>query len=344
MVANADVHFPAIDSLDAVIRRSTRASENIHLDADHIAETLLHNHLAGNIISVGAAYQQGLIPLPEKCILEAIRLNGAAIELNLEAFRWGRIYVAQPALVSDALASATTGQDRGQVVLNRRLEDLVDWSSDELRRLLEIRVHELSEYQDDAYAKRYVDLVRKIAEREQSASRTTDVAEAVARSLYKLMAYKDEYEVARLHLDAAAQAALSNQFGDDVTVYWMLHPPILRAMGLKRKLSLGPWFKPAFSSLRAMRRVRGTRFDVFGYAKVRRIERELIEQYRDVMDRATEVLSPANHDDVLTLAKLPDQVRGYEHIKERAVGEYEAAMGSLGDRLGVTVSALSNLP
>jgi indolepyruvate ferredoxin oxidoreductase len=139
----------------------------------------------------------------------------------------------------------------------------------------------------------------------------------VARQLFKLMAYKDEYEVARLHLDAVERAKLDAEFGDDAKVYFMLHPPLLRALGLKRKLKLGGWFVPAFRMLYRMRRLRGTRLDPFGHAKVRRVERELIEEYEAIVAEALTLLTPETHDAIAELLELPDLVRGYEEIKLR---------------------------
>src|SRR5206468_2881866 len=166
-----------------------------------------------------------------------------------------------------------------------------------LRRLLEIRVPELIAYQDAAYARQYTDFVARVAREE--ADKTpgrTGLSEAVARNLFKLMAYKDEYEVARLHLGAALQAELHARFGPAVRYYWHLHPPLLRALGLKRKIRLGAWFKPAFSALSSMKGLRGTAFDVFGYARVRREERALIGEYRALIERALAALAPGRHD------------------------------------------------
>src|SRR3712207_3978222 len=155
------------------------------------------------------------------------------------------------------------------------------------------------------------------AESSKGAPGETAVAEGYARGLYKLMSYKDEYEGARLHLDAIEQARLVSEFGDDVKVYFRLHPPVLRALGLKRKLKLGPWFVPAFRVLRSMKKLRGTPLDVFGMPSVRRLERELIPEYQGLVGRALSELRPANHATVAKIAALPDMVRGYEHVKER---------------------------
>jgi indolepyruvate ferredoxin oxidoreductase len=147
------------------------------------------------------------------------------------------------------------------------------------------------------------------------ARRDERIGEAYARGLYKLMSYKDEYEVARLHLDSIEQMKIEGAFGEGAKVKFLLHPPALRAMGLKRKLKLGPWFVPMFRLLRRGKRLRGTALDPFGRAEVRRVERELIDEYRTLVEGAVERMHHGNHDKVLAIAELADVVRGYEDIK-----------------------------
>jgi indolepyruvate ferredoxin oxidoreductase len=196
----------------------------------------------------------------------------------------------------------------------------------ELRRILEIRVPELVAYQSAAYAERYVDDVLAVAavEREHLAGDAGPVVEAYARHLFKLMAYKDEYEVARLHLDPAERARITEEFGPGAKVQVLLHPPALRAMGMKRKLRLGPSARPLLYALRGARRLRGTPLDVFGYAEVRRVERELIAEYRETVARALRHLTPDTADRVRAIAELPDVVRGYEDIKLAGVAEFRS--------------------
>jgi indolepyruvate ferredoxin oxidoreductase len=166
-------------------------------------------------------------------------------------------------------------------------------------------------------------------EAQRGAPGETAVAEAYARNLYKLLAYKDEYEVARLHLDGVEAARREATFGKRAKVYVMLHPPVLRALGMDRKLKLGRWFFPAFRVLRAMRRVRGTKLDVFGLPKVRRVERALPGEYRALVDRALERLTPVTHATVVKIAELPDVVRGYEDIKLANVERFREQAGAL---------------
>jgi len=317
MVVDTGVHFPELSSMLMSIDRVTRKDPNVYLDAQAMAEALFDDHMATNPILLGAAYQAGALPISAASIERAMRLNGVAIEMNLLAFRWGRMAVVDRKHVEAAVkqASGTLEQPRVLDVEARALVDSVD-AAGELRRLLEVRVPELIAYQSAAYAKQYVDFVRKVADEERRrAPGRTGVAEAVARHLHKLMAYKDEYEVARLHLDAAVRAELAARFGPAIRVSWHLHPPILRALGWKRKIRFGAWFKPVLAALAALKGLRGTPFDVFGYADVRRVERELVGEYRRLIEAALGRLGAQNHDTVAAIAELPDEVRGYERIK-----------------------------
>jgi indolepyruvate ferredoxin oxidoreductase len=317
MVVDTGVHFPELSSMLMSIDRVTRKDPNVYLDAQAMAEALFDDHMATNPILLGAAYQAGALPISAASIERAMRLNGVAIEMNLLAFRWGRMAVVDRKHVEAAVkqASGTLEQPRVLDVEARALVDSVG-AAGELRRLLEVRVPELIAYQSAAYAKQYVDFVRKVADEEQRrAPGRTGVAEAVARHLHKLMAYKDEYEVARLHLDAAVRAELAARFGPAIRVSWHLHPPILRALGWKRKIRFGAWFKPVLAALGALKGLRGTPFDVFGYAEVRRVERELVGEYRRTIEAALGRLGAQNHDTAVAIAELPDEIRGYERIK-----------------------------
>ena len=318
MVVDTAVHFPELSNMLMSIDRVTRKDPNVYLDAQAMAEGLFDDHMATNPIMLGAAYQAGALPIAAAAIERAIRINGVQVEMNLLAFRWGRMAVVDRARVEAAVKQATgraVEQPRALSAEARALVDTVG-ASGELQRLLEIRVPELIAYQSAAYAREYVDFVRRVAEVEaERAPGRSGLGQAVAIHLYKLMAYKDEYEVARLHLDAALQAQLRSKFGPKIRTYWHLHPPLLRALGLKKKLRLGAWFAPAFRMLRAMKGLRGTAFDVFGYAEVRRLERTLIGEYRQLIETVLVRLSPVTHDAAVTIAELPDEVRGYEQIK-----------------------------
>jgi indolepyruvate ferredoxin oxidoreductase len=193
----------------------------------------------------------------------------------------------------------------------------------EVRRLAESRISELIRYQNAAYAKRYVDFIRQVTAVEaQRVPGRTRLGEAVARYLFKLMAYKDEYEVARLLLNEEFFRRVRAQFGDDARPAFNLHPPLLRALGLRQKIRLGMWFTPALKTLRSLRAIRGTPIDVFGYAKVRRVERQLIAEYRQLIASLLPDLNEDNYDVAVQLADLPDMIRGYEEIKLASVAAF----------------------
>jgi indolepyruvate ferredoxin oxidoreductase len=325
MVTDTAVRFPSTATATRRIDAATRAGENLYLDAQALSERLFGDHLPANMLLVGAAYQHGCLPLAAEAIERAIALNGVAVDQNVAAFRWGRAAAAAPDAVEAALAppapAAAAGPDaRSRAILARSGADA------ELRRILEIRVPELVAYQSAAYAQRYVDEVVRVAavEGERLPGAAGPIAEAFARGLFKFMAYKDEYEVARLHLDPVERARIAEEFGPGARVQVMLHPPVLRALGMKRKLRLGPSARPLLYALRGARRLRGTPLDPFGYAEVRRVERELIAEYRVLVDRALAHLTPDTADRVRAIAELPDVVRVYEDIKLAGVAEFRS--------------------
>ncbi len=315
MVKSTAVSFPAERRNLAAIERGTRAEDNVYFDAQALAEGLFGDHMPTNLLLLGAAYQHGCLPVSADAIEQAIRLNGAAVDKSLASFRWGRAAIAHPELVEDVLNPKVPEPE----VDGKALAILeATGATGELRRLLAVRIPDLVAYQSARYARRYADAVMEVARVD------AEVGEAYARGLYKLMSYKDEYEVARLHLDAVERAKITDEFGEGAKVYFMLHPPLLRALGLKRKLKLGPWFTPGFRTLRRMRKLRGTPVDVFGFAKVRRVERALIDEYRDLVERSLAELRPETQPTVKKIAALPDVVRGYEDIKLRNVERYRA--------------------
>jgi indolepyruvate ferredoxin oxidoreductase len=316
MVTDTTLTLPSQRRSLGRIESATRATDNLYLDAQSLAERLFGDHMPTNMLLVGSAFQHGCLPLSAGAIERAIALNGAAVEINTAAFRWGRAAAFAPAEVEAALA-ATSPAPRAP---DARALAIVEQggAEGELRRLLEIRVPELAAFQSLRHARRYADEVLRVAtiERERTGGgASAPVAEAYAKGLYKLMAYKDEYEVARLHLDTFERARLAAAFGPGAKVQILLHPPLLRALGLRRKLRLGRWITPALRLLRAGRRLRGTRLDPFGRAEVRRVERALVEEYRALVEHGLRRLDPSTAPRVVALADLPDVVRGYEDIK-----------------------------
>jgi len=336
MVIDVAERFPALAGQLDQIDAATRREHNLYLDAQQLSERLFGDHMMTNTLALGAAYQRGMVPVSAEALEQAIRLNGAAVEKNLAAFAWGRAVVAAPDAVEEATRAPEsivpvhelTGAEQELVTL------AVNGDAGELRRLVETRIPELVAFQDERYARRYAELVRRVqvAEQEHTPGHG-DLAEAVARQLFKLMAYKDEYEVARLHLDAVEQAKLRAEFGEDAKIWFNLHPPLLRSMGLERKLKLGPWFTPSFRALYRMRRLRGTKLDPFGRAEVRRVERELIAEYEAMVEDALAQLTPETHATACELLELPDAIRGYEEIKLRNVMLFRKRAQALRKRL-----------
>ena len=290
--------------------------------------------MAANLIVLGAAYQAGAIPVAAQAIERAIALNGVSVEMNTQAFRAGRLAVVNPELVAARkVRRVGAAEVEPALHLHPEARALVDsaGADGELRRLLAIRVPELIEYQDAAYARSYVEFVTRVRDAERAATPgTTALGEAVARHLFKLMAYKDEYEVARLHLQNDLAAALKEQYPDGVTIHYNLHPPMLRALGWQRKIKLGRWFEGVFRALRAMRRLRGSGLDPFGRAEVRRVERALVGEYKALVDQALVGLDAASHARAVKLANLPDLIRGYEEIKLANVRRFREEVRALG--------------
>ncbi|MDQ7802780.1 indolepyruvate ferredoxin oxidoreductase family protein [Amycolatopsis sp. A133] len=307
MVVDTTVSFPDPGSVLAPI--DTAASRTVSLDARGLAEEFFDDDQFANVLQLGAAFQTGAIPLPAAVIERAIELNGTQVAANLQAFRRGRLLVAEPGEKTPAPKPVPAKPDAVRALVHAE-------PGSELARLLDIRLPELIAYQDKAYARTYAEFVERVRVLEDG---PTEITEAVAKHLYKLMAYKDEYEVARLALDPAFTDGLEEQFGAGTRYAYRLHPPVLRALGMRRKISLGPWFRPAFRLLHALRRLRGTRFDPFGRAAVRQVERELIEDYRRAILEAFKAHDRAR---VLALAELPDLVRGYEDVKLANVARY----------------------
>ena len=337
MVRDNTVLFPTEASIRHTLDRCTKRDRNLYIDAGRIAEGLFGDHMATNIFMLGAAYQAGLIPLKAESIESAIELNDVAVAQNQQAFRYGRRYVLAPESVIDMagprprnaaeervvrLQYLAEHQSAGRAEVYQRLLERCSHLDNEAQRLLAIRIGELIVYQDVAYATVYVDFVLHVASHEAEACPGhTELTHAVVLHLYKLMAYKDEYEVARLHLQQAWRAHLESLFDRPQKIYYHLHPPLLRAMGLQRKLKLGPWFDIPLRWLCKMKRLRGTSFDFFGHTKVRREERQLIPWYRDTIEQVLARLDAENHALAVIIAKAPDAIRGYEDIKLSRIAE-----------------------
>lgn len=305
---NADYSLPT-ERIKRTIRDLVGDAQTHFIEASRLAQALFGNALAQNIFMVGYAYQFGALPLSAAAIERAIELNGEAVAMNKAAFLWGRRAAHDPAAV-EAIATpkGTVSSDA------RRLSQSLD-------EVIARRVADLTLYQNAAYAARYKALVDKVRINEQAkAPGRGGLAEAVAKNLYKLMAYKDEYEVARLYADGAFRAQADAAFDGALRFEFHLAPPLLArrdATGEPRKITLGPWMMKGFSLLAKLKGLRGSALDLFGYTQERRIERTLIADYERTVGELIAKLDPANHAIAVAIASIPEKIRGFGHVKLR---------------------------
>lgn len=335
MVIDTTVGFPAAAQVHSAI--DARVSRAVYLDSGELSTQLFGDEQYANMLMVGAAYQTGALAISAESIERAIELNGVAVSANTQAFRRGRQVVADADAVTAVLA-ALHGSSSSEITPSDAALRVVDGLgvTDDLARTIAIRYDELIDYADERYAREYLGVVTRVHEEAGDPALT----DAVARHLFKLMAYKDEYEVARLTADPAFAEQVAESFGDDAKVAVRLHPPTLRAMGMKEKLSLGAWSQRPMSALAKMKKLRGTRFDPFGHNEIRRTERALIVEYRELVDTMLDALRTGRVGDdrrpaLVTLAQLPDMVRGYEGVKMRNVERYHAEMARMRAELGI---------
>jgi indolepyruvate ferredoxin oxidoreductase len=319
-VRNPDWQFAGA-SLTQQVRDAVGGQENCaFVDATGLATALLGDAIYTNPFVLGYAWQKGWIPLAHETLVRAIELNGVAVEANKRAFEWGR------AAAHDLDAVRKVAWPAQVIELKRTASSLDE--------IVARRVEFLTAYQNAAYARRYADLVERVRRVESDRLGATKLAEAVARSYFKLLAYKDEYEVARLHADPAFRAKIAAQFegvdGKPYKLNFHLAPPLLArvdpATGKPRKLRFGPWMLGVFTVLAKLRFLRGTAFDVFGATAARRTERALIGEYEALVDELLGKLAADNHAVAVQLASLPEEIRGFGHVKarnlERVRGEW----------------------
>jgi indolepyruvate ferredoxin oxidoreductase len=314
-IRNPDRAFPE-GAMETSIVDAVGADASTFIDASHLAERLMGNSIATNIFMLGHAFQLGLIPLSSEALLRAIELNGAAVEENRRAFSWGRRAALDTAgveaLVAAGAAAATTHRlslDLDETVARRR-----DY---------------LTAYQDADYARRYVDLVERAR---KVGAGDTALAEAVARNYFKLLAYKDEFEVARLFVAPEFQESLAASFEGDYRLNFHMTLPWSR--GAKpgdepKKIRFGPWLLPAMKALADLKFLRGTPFDPFGFSAERRQEKQLIADYEATMDMLLGTPDHSRMDTAIGLASVPEIIRGYGPVKDRSVGEARAKHAAL---------------
>jgi indolepyruvate ferredoxin oxidoreductase len=310
-----DLDFPA-----AALRRSIEAAAGpeavTFLDATGIATALLGDSIATNLFLMGFAAQRGLIPLSTAAIERAVELNNVAVDFNKRAFLWGR----RAAVDLEAVKQAARPADSA-IPAHRKLSESLDQA-------IARRAAYLASYQNQAWAERYQATVARVRAVENKAVGGENLAAAVARYLFKLMSYKDEYEVARLHSDKAFLGGIAAQFEGDYKLAFNLAPPLLAerdpTTGHLKKRRFGPWMGKAFGLLHHLKGLRGTAFDIFGYTAERRMERQLIADYEKLIDELLQRLTPQTLDLAVSLAAIPERIRGYGHVKERHLAEAKA--------------------
>jgi len=324
---NADYSLPT-ERLKRAITGAAGRDRSHFFDATRIASDIVGRAISTNLVMVGYAYQTGALPLSAEAIEKAIELNGESVPENIAAFRWGRRAAAIPAAIQ-ALLQPKADAENDSLKLSQSFAETVDR-----------RVAFLTAYQSARYARRYLDWVEKVKTAEANkAPGQCALSEAVARYLFKLMAYKDEYEVARLYTDTAFVERVKSTFdGDSLRLEFHLAPPLLarrdKVTGELKKISFGPWLLGAFRVLAKFKALRGTPLDPFGYTVERRTERRLIAEYCDLLREFCERLTPDNHHVAVALAALPEKIRGFGHVKQRHISAAQAEEAALREQFG----------
>jgi indolepyruvate ferredoxin oxidoreductase len=318
-VTNPDWQFPAA-SCEAALKAAAGREHFGAFDAEQLAVSLCGDSLYTNPMMLGYAWQKGRVPLSHAALMRAMELNGVQVERNQLAFEWGR-RAAHDLRAVQSLAQPS------QVI------EFVRKTSENLDELVARRVEFLTAYQDAAYAAQYRAYVDKVRTAEAPLG-STKLAETVARYLFKLMAYKDEYEVARLHTDTGFLEKIATQFEGDYRVNFHLAPPLIarhNERGELVKQRFGPWMKSAFRVLARLKGLRGTAFDPFGRTEERKTERALIGEYRASIDEVLQTLNAANLPQAIAIARVPEEIRGYGHVKARHLAGARAKWQALMD-------------
>ena len=317
---NPNIQFREKATMDA-IRSACGDNLTEFLDASRMATALMGDSIATNMFMLGHAFQRGLLPVSLEALLQAIEVNGAAVDASKRAFAWGRLHAHDPAAVEAAARPVSA------LPVERNFAKTVD-------ELVASRVAHLTQWQNAAWAERYRALVKRAEQAEAKQARgMTGFAEAVARYAAKLMSYKDEYEVARLYADPAFLQKLNAQFDGDFKMSFLLAPPLIAPRdphtGELKKMRFGPWMLPVFRVLAKLKGLRGTAFDVFGRTEERRTERRLIEDYVALIEEICGKLDAHNHALAVQLASIPEDIRGFGHVKDRHLAAAKQKEASL---------------
>jgi indolepyruvate ferredoxin oxidoreductase len=305
-IKNPDWQFPGATA-ENDIRKACGEGRVDMIDAASIATALMGDNIATNMFILGYAWQKGWVPLEGAALMRAIELNGVSIDFNKQAFNWGRLAAHDLAAVKRLAAPA-------QVVELKRAPNLDD--------IINQRVNFLTDYQNAAYAQQYADFVAQVkaAESKIADGKALRLTEAVAKYLFKLMAYKDEYEVARLHSDGKFQKKIADMFEGDYAIHFHLAPPLFAKrdqQGHLIKQHYGPWMMKVFGLLASFKSLRGTALDIFGYTEERKMERALPVEYKKTVSQLLPLLNANNLAKAVAVASIPEDIRGYGHVKER---------------------------
>ena len=319
---NADYSLPT-ERLKRAITAAAGPGQSHFVDASRLATALLGNSIGSNMFMLGYAYQAGALPLSAEAIEKAIEMNGEAVAMNVAAFRYGRRAAVDPAAV-EALVKPTPELANDSLKLSQSFAETVDR-----------RVAFLTAYQSARYARRYRGWVEKVRVAEANkAPGQCALTESVARYLFKLMAYKDEYEVARLYTDTSFLERVRSTFdGDNLRVEFHLAPPLLARRdpltGEPKKMSFGPWLIGVLRVLAKFKFLRGTPFNPFGYSAERKTERSLVADYEKLLGEIVDRLTPGNHPVAVELASIPEKIRGFGPVKERHLTAAKAEEAAL---------------
>jgi indolepyruvate ferredoxin oxidoreductase len=319
---NAEYSLPT-ERLKRAIAGHAGRERSHFVDASRLATALLGNSIGSNMFMLGYAYQLGALPISAEAIERAIELNGEAVAMNISAFRYGRRAVVEPKAL-ETLIEPRPQEQNDSLRLSQSFAETVDR-----------RAAFLTDYQDAKYARRYRNWVEKVRTVEaEKAPEQCGLAEAVARYLFKLMAYKDEYEVARLYSETSFLDRVKSSFaGDRLRFEFHLAPPLLARRdpltGEPKKMSFGPWMLKAFAVLAKFKVLRGTVLDPFGYTAERRMERQLISGYENLLNEMLEHLNAANHHVAVELAMIPEKIRGFGPVKQRHLAAAKAEEAAL---------------
>ncbi|MHA6684904.1 indolepyruvate ferredoxin oxidoreductase family protein [Mesorhizobium sp. A556] len=324
---SADFSLPT-ERLKKAIRTAAGEDKAHFFDATHTATALFGNSLGANMFMLGFAYQHGGLPLSAEAVEKAIDLNGQAVAMNISAFRWGRRAAHQPEFVENLV------EGPGMATAPAPIAETLD-------AIIARRVAFLTAYQNAAYAKRYAERIATLRAAEATLGSTT-VTEMAAKNLFKLMAIKDEYEVARLYTDGSFARELAKQFQGYDSIEFHLAPPILGrkgADGMPKKSSFGPWMMKAFRALAALKGLRGTVFDIFGYHAERRLERAVLARYEGDLALIGRRLAPPSIEAAAALASVPLLIRGFGHVRRASIEKAAAERARLTERLEAASAA-----